>query len=185
MTESLDSLLAELEKSVPSNDRLPPVEKWDPPLSGDIDIRIAANGQWFHEGEEIRRQGLVKVFSSILKREEDEYFLVTPVEKWRIQVEDAPFLISRMEKLSVDGEQVLVFYTSVGDRLLAGPEHPLRVVSDQSGDPRPYVLVRGGMEGLLDRPVYYQLAELALAGGEHEKKAVYGVYSLGEFFPLQ
>ena len=184
MANQFSRIIEELEGLPPGNNRLPPVEKWDPPLSGDIDIRIDAGGRWFHEGDEIHREALVKLFSTVLKKEGDDYFLVTPVEKWRIQVEDVPLLVSRVERLQSDGQQVLVFYTSAGDRVIAGPDNPLRVAVDDSGEPRPYLLVRGGMEGLLARPVFYQLADFAERGPD-KKEAVHGVYSLGEFFPLE
>ena len=182
---SLDRLYDDIFREIQqSGAKLPPVEKWQPELSGDIDIRIARNGKWFHEGDPINRKGLVKVFSSILKREGDDYFLVTPVEKWRIQVEDVPFSVCGVEVLHRDGVQILVFETSTEEKVIAGPENPLRVLTDTLGEPSPYLLVRGGMEGLLTRSVFYQLAELAVPGPEKEK-AVQGVYSLGEFFPLE
>ncbi len=106
------------------------------------------------------------------------------MEKWRLQVDDVPFLVTRVERVESEGQPVLVFYTSVGDRVIAGPDNPLRVVVDESGEPRPYLLIRGGMEGLLARPVFYRLADFAELG-PGEKKAVHGVYSLGEFFPLE
>lgn len=184
MSDHFSKIIEELEGVPPEANKLPPVEKWDPPLSGDIDIRITGAGQWFHEGDEIRREALVKLFSSVLKKEGEEYFLVTPVEKWRIQVDDVPFLVSRVERVESEGQPVLVFYTSVGDRVIAGPDNPLRVAVDDSGEPRPYLLIRGGMEGLLARPVFYQLVNFAEPAPD-EKKAVHGVYSLGEFFPLE
>ena len=183
--KSLDKIFDDISQEIHQNDnKLPPVEKWHPPLSGDIDIRISRTGQWFHEGDPIHRHGLVKVFSSILKREGNEYFLVTPVEKWRIQVEDVPFSVSAVEVLQRDGVQALVFSTATGEKVIAGPENPLRVVTDDRGEPSPYVLIRNGMEGLLARPVFYQLADIAVASAQKEK-AVQGVYSLGEFFPLE
>jgi hypothetical protein len=165
--------------------RIPPVAKWNPPLSGDIDIRIARDGQWFHEGELIRREALVRVFSTILKREGDDYFLVTPAEKWRVKVDDAPFSIIAVERIFRDGRQALAFESSTGDKLVAGADHPLRLSVDlQTGEPSPYVLVRDRMEGLIARTVFYELAQWAEPGAE-TKQAVHGVYSLGEFFPLE
>jgi len=179
---SLDDLRAGAERAA-SGAGLPPVEHWDPPPSGDIDIRIARDGTWYHEGVAIERPALVRLFAGLLKREGDEYFLVTPVEKWRIQVEDAPFVLVVLEpRVDVRGRQQLVFFTNVGDPVIAGPDHPLRMAADaRTGQPSPYLLVRRNLEGLLSRPVYYQLAELAepAPGGQG-----HGVTSSGMFFPL-
>lgn len=158
---SLDDIQAGAERAR-TGARLPPVESWNPRLSGDIDIRIARDGTWYHEGGAITRLELVRLFSSLLKREDDEYFLVTPVEKWRIQVDDAPFVIVALEReVDADGTQQLVFATNVGDQVIAGPDHPLRVVDASARGTAPYLLVRRNLEGLLSRPVYYQLAEIA------------------------
>ena len=166
-----------------SDNTLPPVEHWNPPLSGDIDIRIDREGRWHHEGGLIQREALVKLFSRILKREGDDHFLVTPVEKWRIAVDVAPFFVTGLEVLEREGHQALLFSTSTGEHVVAGPDHPL-LMDDASGDPTPLLNVRGNMVGLLSRPVFYQLAELAQPGPV-EKKAVQGVYSLGQFFALE
>jgi uncharacterized protein len=182
--KNLQDFIDQLEQDI-TGDRatLPPVEKWHPPLSGDMDLVIRRNGDWVHEGTIIQRQALVKLFSSILKKEDDDYFLVTPVEKWRIQVEDAPFQVTALETIQRAGVQALVFTTATDDKVIAGPDHPLRVVTSDRGEPSPYLLVRHGMEGLINRTVFYQLADLAQQ--QDTKKAVPGVYSLGEFFPLQ
>lgn len=190
---SLDQLfknlyLSELQASQADGRKLPPVEQWSPPLSGDIDIRIARNGVWFHEGGEIKRQPLVKLFSSILKREGDDYFLVTPVEKWRIQVDAVPFFITALQiKQDVRKDnpcQVLVFTSLTEDLVVAGEKHPLRVsVDPQSGEPSPYILVRGGMEGLISRPVYYELVNMSEAR-TIDGREVFGLNSMGHFFPL-
>lgn len=178
---SLDDIRAGAERA--RGGGLPPVERWDPPLSGDIDIRIARDGTWYHEGGPIERLELVQLFASLLKYENGEYFLVTPVEKWRIQVEDAPFLAVAVEReVDAGGTPRLVFTTNTGDQVIAGPEHPLRVsVDPDSGEPSPYLLVRRNLEALLSRPVFYQLAELAEPGPQG---SVYGVTSQGMFFPL-
>lgn len=184
--QDLESLFADvIANQADESPKLPPVDKWNPPLSGDIDIRIARDGQWYHEGDLIQRQGLIGVFSSILKREGDDYFLVTPVEKWRIRVDDVPFHIVSLEVLEREGQQALAFKTATGEHFVAGQQHPLRVEIDrESAEPSPYVMVRNGMEGLISRPVFYQLAELASVG-ENTEKAVHGVYSLGCFFALE
>lgn len=159
---------------------LPPVHRWNPPLSGDIDIRIARNGDWYHEGTRFERQALVKLFASILKREGDEYFLVTPVEKWRIRVEDAPFVAIDCEVLGAGDEQQLVFITNVDDRVHCNADHPLRVVTDPAtGEPAPYVLLRDGLEAKLARSVFYRLVEIA-----DDQGGVPGLYSGGVRFAL-
>src|SRR5690606_32061705 len=133
----------------------------------------------------IHREGLKRLFSSILKREGGDYYLVTPAEKWRIEVDDVPFFVTGVERVVRDGQEALLFETATGERVVAGQAHPLRVVIDpESGEPAPYLLVRDGMEGLLARGVFYQLADWA-CGGPEKKQAVQGVYSLGVFFPLE
>lgn len=141
--------------------KLPPVHLWNPAFCGDIDIRIARNGSWYHEGTQIHREGLVKLLSSILKREGDDYFLVSPVEKMRIRVEDVPFIIVGMtEEIAGDGVVALVFRTLTDDIVRLDGDHPLHVQTDAvSDEPRPYVLVRGGMEARIHRPVFYELVE--------------------------
>ncbi len=182
--QALDDWYKTLQKSPLGERGQPPVEKWNPPLLGDIDIRITRQGVWFHEGGEIKRQPLVKLFSSILKRENDDYFLVTPQEKWRIEVEDAPFFFTQLQVERQGDAQALVFSSTTDDRVIADAAHPLRVVVDaESGEPSPYVLLRGGMEGLLSRSVYYQLADISEAR-QVEGKEVLGVSSMGCFFSL-
>ena len=133
-----------------------PVHLWNPANCGDIDIRIARDGTWFHQGTPIGRTALVRLFSTVLRGDEDGFWLVTPVEKLKIVVEDAPFLAIGLER---DGE-ALRFATNVGDVVEAGPEHPIRVATAQAGEPRPYVHVRGGLEALIARPVFYELVSL-------------------------
>lgn len=160
----------------------PPVHRWNPPLSGDIDIRIARDGTWYHEGTPFVREALVRLFASILKREGDEYFLVTPVEKWRIRVEDAPFLAIDCEMLGSGMDQQLVFFTNVGDRVLCDAGHPLRVAVDpQTGEHTPGVLVRDGLEARIARSVYYRLVDRA----QERPDGKIGLYSAGEFFSLE
>lgn len=182
---SLDKIYRELMREHGADGgKLPPVASWNPPLSGDIDIRIARDGTWYHDGAPIRREALVKLFSSILKREEDDYFLVTPGEKWRIRVDDAPFAVTRLERLQRRGHQVLVLTTSTEDRVVAGPQNPLWVVIDPgSGEPSPYLRVRANLDGLIARPVYYQLAAMA-EERQQGGTTVHGVTSLGVFYPL-
>lgn len=179
---SLDDIQAGAERAR-AGVELPPVESWHPRLSGDIDIRIARDGTWYHEGGAIARLELVRLFSTLLKREGDEYFLVTPVEKWRIQVEDAPFVIVALAReVDAAGTQQLVFATNVGDQVIAGPDHPLRMELDTAGrGSAPYLRVRRNLEALLSRPVYYQLAEIAEPASDGDG---HGVASGGIFHRL-
>jgi len=159
---------------------IPPVEDWNPDLSGDMDLRIARDGTWYHEGTVIERAGLIKVFSSILKREGDEFFLVTPVEKWRITVDDAPFVAVDVDAEGEGQAQAFIFETNVGDSVVAGPDHPIRVTRDsETGEPSPYVLVRRNLEALIDRKSFYRLVEM---GVHHE--GWFGVWSQSRFFGM-
>lgn len=158
---------------------LPPVETWDPPYCGEMDLRIARDGTWFHEGTPIGRVALVRLFSTILRREGDRFFLVTPVEKLGITVEDAPFLAVDFE---AEGD-ALVFVTNVGDRVRAGRGHPIRVVRDAGGEPSPYIRVRGGLDALIDRKSFYRLVDLGETR-DHEGREWFGLLSDGVFFPV-
>ncbi len=149
---------------VASTQRRPPVALWHPEHEGEIDIRIARDGRWFHEGALIKRQPLVDLFATILRREDDAFFLVTPAEKLRIVVEDAPFVAVDFEFDTTTGDQNVVFETNVGDVVLLDDEHPLRVAHTDNG-PRPYLVVRDQLEAIVARAAYYRLAELAV---EHE-----------------
>lgn len=162
---------------------LPPVQDWNPPFCGDLDMRIARDGTWFYEGTPIGRPGLVRLFSTILRKDGDDYFLVTPVEKVGITVEDAPFVAVDFELDGTGPEQKLTFHTNVGDSVIASADTPLRFVRDESGEPSPYVLVRAGLEALIDRKSFYRLVEL---GTEHEVDGTlwFGVWSDGTFFEM-
>ncbi|MHA6326956.1 DUF1285 domain-containing protein [Roseivivax sp. CAU 1753] len=163
---------------------LPPVDKWNPPFCGDLDMRIARDGTWFYLGTPIGRQGLVRLFSSILKKEGDDYFLVTPVEKVGITVEDAPFVAVDFEAEGSGEAQVLTFTTHVGDTAVAGPDHPIRVVRDpETGEPSPYVLIRRNLEALIDRKSFYRLVEIG-ATKEVDGTEWFGLWSSGAFFPI-
>lgn len=170
-----------LQKDYPA--RLPPVEQWNPPLSGDIDIRIARDGRWYHEGDEIKRAELVKLFSTILKREGDDYYLVTPVEKWRIQVEEAPFLVVDFSRRGSGADQVLAFKTLTDDIVVADEEHPIWMEPGRDGEPLPYVLVRNNLPALISRNVFYHLVDLALEANEASSERV-EVRSSGRTFSL-
>ena len=133
-----------------------PVHLWNPPYCGEMDLEIRPDGRWIHEGTPIARPEMVRLFASVLKREGDRYFLVTPVEKLGIRVVDAPFLATDAD---ISGDAI-TFTTSIGERVTAGPDHPIRV--ERRGDePRPYVHVRAGLDALIDRKTFYRLAEAA------------------------
>ncbi|MBA3677020.1 MAG: DUF1285 domain-containing protein [Sphingosinicella sp.] len=160
--------------------KLPPVESWNPTHCGPSAMRIARDGTWFHEGSPIGRPAMVRLFSTILRREPDGGFvLVTPVEKLDIEVEDAPFVAVELKSEGESRERSLAFRLNTGDLVVAGPDHPLRLGTADDG-PHPYVEVRKGLEALVARPVYYELAELALAEGADPL----GLWSGGRFFPL-
>ena len=176
--------LASLQREAASGRRLPPVERWNPAHCGDIDIRIARDGTWYHQGSPIGRKELVRLFSTILRRDPEGYVLVTPAEKMRIVVEDAPFLAVLMDAEGAGHDQRLTFTTNVGDETVAGADNPIRVETDPvTGEPAPYVHVRKGLEARIARPVFYQLADLGVPG-EGEHAGFLGVWSGGRFFPL-
>lgn len=150
-------------------------------VCGEIDIRIDRNGLWHYQGSPIGRKELVKLFSTVLKKDENgDYWLETPVEKGRIQVEDAPFIATLMTVEGKGRKQALHFETNVGDRMTADADHPIRVETDpQTQEPSPYVTVRDNLEAKIARAVFYDLVDLA---GKQEGR--FGVWSAGEFFPL-
>ena len=172
--------LAEIAQAA-AEQRLPPVERWNPTHCGDSEMRIARDGAWFHQGSPIGRPAMVRLFSTILRREPDGRFvLVTPVEKLDIAVDDAPFTAVEMKSEGEGSAARLAFRLNTGDLVTAGPEHPLRFAGTPD-EPRPYLHVRGGLEALVARSLYYELAERALAGDDEPP----GVWSNGAFFPLQ
>jgi hypothetical protein len=159
---------------------LPPVHLWNPPHCGEIDIRIARDGTWFHEKSPIGREALVRLFSTVLRLDPDGYHLVTPVEKMKILVDDSPFIAVRVDRVGED----LVFQTNVGDEVRAGPDNAIRVQMDEtSGEPRPYLHVRRGLEARLARPVFYELVEMAQVRDTPDGPQ-YGVSSGGVWFPV-
>ena len=182
VTPSPESLIAAA-KNAQKSGKLPPVHLWDPPFCGDLDMEIRRDGTWFYNGTPIGRAPLVRLFSSILKREDGKYFLVTPVEKVGIRVEDAPFVAQDFEAAGTGQNQQIIFTTHVGDVVQAGSDHPIRVVRDDAGEPSPYVMVRGGMEALIDRKSFYRLVDL---GDSHHQNGEdwFGVWSGGVFFPF-
>jgi uncharacterized protein len=164
--------------------KIPPVHKWNPPFCGDLDMRIARDGTWFYLGTPIGRPALVKLFSSILRKDGEKYFLVTPVEKVGITVDDAPFVAVDVEADGTGRDQVLSFTTQVGDIVTAGPENPIRVERDpDTGEPSPYVLVRANLEALIDRKSFYRLVDLG-RHEDHDADRWFGLWSGGMFFPM-
>ena len=157
----------------------PPVHLWDPAYCGEIDIRILRDGTWLHEGTPIGRPALVRLFASVLKREGDRHFLVTPAEKLGIAVEDAPFLAQDFE--GEDG--VLTFETNVGDLVAAGPDNPITVDLAEDGEPAPYLHVRRGLMARIDRKTFYRLTEIGETADVGGAKW-FGVRSAGAFFPM-
>jgi len=159
---------------------LPPVHLWNPEFCGDIDMHIKRDGSWDYMGSAISRPAMVKLFSTILRHDEDgQYYLVTPVEKIGIRVDDAPFVAVEMRIEGAGHDQILHFRTNVDDVVTLDANHPLRMAFSAKGEPSPYVLVRGRLEALIARSVYYQLAEMV-----EERDGQYGVWSAGSFFAL-
>jgi uncharacterized protein len=184
MAKTGRSGLENIAASLPREKRgLPPVERWDPPFCGDIDMKIEADGTWFYQKTPIGRPALVKLFSSILKREGDNYYLVTPVEKVGLIVVDAPFLAVELKVEQAD-DRILAFRTNVDEWVEAGPGHALRFVPEPAtGGLKPYLHVRRDLWAKVTRALFYDLVEL---GEEREVggKRMFGVASKGEFFSM-
>lgn len=179
---SLEALIA---RAARAGKGVPPVERWNPAFCGDLDMEIRADGTWFYMGTPIGRPALVRLFSSVLRKDEDgKTYLVTPVEKVGIRVEDAPFLAVEMVVTGEGDHQALTFRTNVGDVVEAGPEHELRFVDQpETGGLKPYLHVRGRLEALVARSVMYDLVE---AGEEIEVdgQAMFAIRSRGSVFPV-
>ena len=175
----LDGVIAAAKAQAPGRG-LPPVHLWNPAHCGEIDIVIRKDGLWFHEGSPIGREALVRLFSTVLRKDPDGFHLVTPVEKMKITVEDAPFIATRVDR---EGE-ALRFLTNVGDEVEAGPENEIRIEMDEAtGEPRPYLHVRRGLDALIARPVFYELVEMAQERETPEGPRL-GVESGGVWFPV-
>ena len=175
---SAESLAASAQAA--SKKGAPPVHLWNPPFCGDLDMVIKRDVTWFYQGTPIGRPGLVKLFSSIIRKDGDDYFLVTPVEKVGITVEDAPFVAIDFDR----ADDALVFRTNVEDEVTAGPENPIRVERDATtGEPSPYVRIRANLEALIDRKSFYRLVEEG-EHAEHDGVEWFGVRSGGAFFPI-
>ena len=163
---------------------LPPVERWNPPFCGDIDMRIDAEGAWSYMGSPIGRPALVKLFASVLRKDPDRYVLVTPVERVGITVADVPFLAVEMEVDGAGETRKLAFRTNVDDLVEVGPDHPLRFDRDGSGGLRPYLLVRGGLWARLTRALTYDLVELGEERPDAEGSDRFGISAAGAFYPV-
>ena len=173
----LNEILAEIKRAEVSLDKN---KGWNPVHIGKIDIHIDADGRWFHEGRAFQRQSLVKLFSSILQKEKDDYFLITPVEKLRISVEDAPYVATMVEK----NQSAIIFTTNLDDKIILDNQHPIRIETDpQSDSPRPYIHFRAGIEALISRTAFYDLICLAEEIRQGDK-VQFRVTSLGETFDL-
>lgn len=164
--------------------RKPPVHLWNPPFCGDIDMRIGRDGTWYYLGSPIGRKPMVQLFASVLRREGDRYFLVTPVEKIGIRVDDAPFLAVEMAVEGAGRDQAIAFRTNVDDGVTVDAAHPIRVdIDPRSEEPSPYVMVRDGLEALIARAVFYDLVERAVEEPRGAGRRL-GVWSAGVFFPI-
>ena len=184
-TISLEETLKDILPEGKLDGKLPPVHLWNPEHSADIGMEIRADGAWWHDGSRINLERLVKLFSRILRKDEDgKTWLVTPYEKVIVTVEDAPFLGVRVDRVGEPGrDQTLAFLTNLDDITLAGPDAPIRVETDpETGEPSPYVLVRGRLEAKLTRAAFYDLVEMAEPSPDNPD--ILGVWSQGTFFPI-
>lgn len=185
MTQKPETIAQQVENAQSPDKGLPPLEAWNPELSGDIDIVIARDGQWLYQGKPIAREALVRLFSTILRREEDgEHYLVTPVEKWRITVEDTPLLAHSLDATGEGEAQVLSVTTNTGETVTIGKEHPLYVGTyEGTEEPRPVVALRHGVEARLVTAAYYDLADLVTEQATANSVAL-GVWSNGNFYKI-
>ena len=160
---------------------LPPVHEWQPTATRDIDIRISRNGDWYYQGSQIQRSRMVKLFSSVLRKDDDQQtYLVTPQERLRITVDDAPFSAVLVECYGESDDRTLVFTTNVGDQVVADKDHTIQVeYENRHAEPAPYITVRHRLRALICRPAFYQMVEWA-----EERDGVLGVQSAGQFMPL-
>lgn len=161
-----------------------PVHLWDPPFCGNIDMRIARDGTWYYQGSPIRREAMVRLFSSVLRRDGDEHFLVTPVEKLGITVEDCPFVAIAVEEDGDVEPPVLRFTLNNGEQVPLDGEHVLRVEEDEQGQPHPVLEVRSGLEALVHRPVFYELVERAEEQPDESGRGRLVLASAGRTFVL-
>ena len=173
--------LAGLKELQGKGNSLPPVQLWNPPFCGDIDMRIAADGTWFYMNSPIGRKPLYTLFSRVIRRDGDDYFLVTPVEKCGIRVDDAPFVAVRMGVAGQGKAQIISFETNVDDNVTVDATHPLRFANEVgTGGLKPYVLVRANLEALVVRALFYDMVALGVVEGDW-----FGIWSSSIFFPMQ
>ena len=178
--------IARLLKDENGNDPkgLPPVHTWNPPFCGDIPMQIKANGQWFYMGTPINRPALVKLFSRVLRHDDDGcFYLVTPVEKVRIVVDDAPYVATLVDRVEEEGVTYLRFTTQTGDQVVVDADHPLWVTYSSDGEPRPYIRVRDRLDALVNRNVFYQLVGWATEDVVNGKQC-YAIESAGIRFEI-
>lgn len=188
---SIEQLFADLvEQTHQHSCKLPPVHLWHPKKTGDMDLRIDREGRWFHESVEIKRSSIINVFSSLLKAENGLYFLVTPTEKWQIQVDIAPFFIVDSERTIRKGVQVISFTTSTEEKVLLGKDNPLMIDSKPPEEPLiPLVHIRDSLNALVSRAVYYQLVDWGYQKSSTDGKSQLVLdslncqFSLGDFSP--
>ncbi len=148
--------------SVKERKGIPPVEKWNPPFCGDIDMHILRNGKWTYMGSEIKRPAMIKLFSNIIRLDDDgHYYLVTPVEKVRIKVDDVPFVAVSMNKIKDKGVNCLSFTTNVQDEVTLSKENPIEIVINDNDEPSPYITIRKNLKALISRSVYYDLINMS------------------------
>ena len=178
---ALQNVIAQAQKADGGSDGLPPVHLWEPDYCGDIGLHIARDGQWYYAGSPIGRKRLVRLFSTILRHDDDgEHYLVTPVEKIRVGVEDAPFVATLMQVTGSGRDQALRFETNVHDFATAGAEHALRIELDpKNKTPSPYIHIRARLEALISRAVFYDLVALGEMVDDQ-----FGVWSENVFFPI-
>ena len=170
--------------SKPQNVLETKIKNWNPPYCGEIDMRISTDGTWFYNGSPIGRKNLVKLFSSILIKENDKYFLITPVEKVGIKVDDVPFIAVDFEKIKENKKTYLVFYTNIEETIILSKTNPIRIAfNDNTQEPSPYILVRKDIEAKIDRKSFYRLLDLA-EYSKLEGKEWLGIYSDSIFFPI-
>ena len=180
-TSSLFHSILEAQK----NNELPPVEKWNPPLCENVDMKIARDGKWYFKNSPIGREKMVKLFSTVIRFDDDGfYYLVTPVEKIKLKVEDKPFVIKTFNKEVIDSKEAYLFQTNVDDIVTLSNKNPLRVeTNEDTQEPSPYLLVRKNLEALISRNVFYQLVEEAILNEKTQELEINSsddVFSLGK-----
>ena len=175
--KSLSSIFSELSNL--DQDTFPPVDEWDPPLCENVSMRIDRSGKWYFMDSPIGRERMVNLFSRVLRKDNDDYFLVTPVEKIKLEVEDKPFVIIDFEIINKDDEQIVTFKTNTDEIFEVNNDHPIFIEYKDKNEPSPYVIVRKNLEGLINRNVYYKLIENC-----EEIDNNFGIYSSGVFFRL-